>query len=358
MRKEEREMPPRNKRHAKTAKSKKSKKPLLWTLAILLLIIIGFAVYYFGSIVNGVQNFNKTGENSPFKNVEPAEVAAAPEPPKWEGSEPVNILLMGVDARGVKKGEVPRSDTMLVASLDPVKKKFHVFSILRDTYVSIPGHGKDRINTAITHGPNVAMQAIGDLLGIPIQYYVYTDFQGFIKLIDQIGGIDYDVEKDMVYKTKADGPEYDIDLKKGFQHLDGNMALQYVRFRHDATSDFTRTERQRGFLKAVADKMKSTTALIKLPTILSAVNPYIDTNLNLNDMWKLANVGYQSSMGGSEQIPPMDLLIEEKTSGGSAVIGVSSNEKLKQFVQDAMSDPVPSASPEATDSRSSTETSK
>ncbi|MCL6603235.1 MAG: LCP family protein [Paenibacillus sp.] len=346
-------MPPRTKRHAKTGKSKK---PLLWTLAIILLLIIGFVVYFFGSIFKNLDDFNKSGENSPFKNVVETVDVETPEPPKWEGTEPVNILLMGVDARGVKEGEVPRSDTMLVASLDPVKKKFYVFSILRDTYVSIPDRGKDRINTAITHGPNVAMQTVSDLLGIPIQYWVYTDFQGFIKLIDAIGGIDYEVEKDMVYKTKADGPEYDIDLKKGFQHLDGNMALQYVRFRHDATSDFTRTQRQRGFLKAVADKMKSTTSLIKLPTILSAVNPYVDTNLTLNDMWKLANVGYQSSMSGSEQIPPMELLVEEKTSGGSAVIGIRSNEELKQFVQETMSDPEPTASPEATDDSSTTET--
>jgi polyisoprenyl-teichoic acid--peptidoglycan teichoic acid transferase len=342
MRKEEREMPPRTRRHAKPGRSKK---PLLWTLAIILLLIIGGVAYYFTAIVNNLDNFNKEGNASPFASVETVD-ADTPEPPKWEGTEPVNILLMGVDARGVKKGEVPRSDTMLVASLDPVKKKFYVFSILRDTYVSIAGQNdEDRINTAITHGPNTAMQTIGDLLGIPIQYYVYTDFQGFIKLVDAIGGIDYEVEKDMVYKTKADGPEYDIDLKKGYQHLDGNMALQYVRFRHDATSDFTRTERQRGFLKAVADKMKSTTSLLKLPTILSEVNPYIDTNLTLNDMWKLANVGYESSMSGSEQIPPMDQLVEKKVRG-SAVIGIRDLDELKQFVQDTMSEPEPSASPE------------
>lgn len=103
---------------------------------------------------------------------------------------------------------------MLVASLDPVKKKISVFSILRDTYVPIPDHGEKRINTAIIYGPNTAMQTVSDLLGIPIQYYVYTDFQGFIKLVDAVGGVDYEVEKDMVYKTVADGPEYDIDLKK------------------------------------------------------------------------------------------------------------------------------------------------
>ncbi|SEU29023.1 LCP family protein [Paenibacillus sp. NFR01] len=337
-------MPPRKKRHAKAGKSKK--KPLLWTLLILLLLIAGGAAIYFSSLVNSLGDMQKEGDNSPFQSVANTDIQE-PEAPKWEGKEPVNILLMGVDARGVKKGEVPRSDTMLVASLDPVKKKFYVFSILRDTYVDVPEHGKERINTAITHGPNTAMQAVGDLLGIPIQYYVYTDFQGFIKLVDAVGGIDYEVEKDMVYKTTADGPEYDIDLKAGYQHLDGNKALQYVRFRHDATSDFTRTERQRGFLKAVADKVISTTSILKLPNILKQVTPYIDTNLGLDDMWKLASVGYDSSMGGSEQIPPMDLLAEERTDGGASVIGVKDEDALKQFVQDTMADPVPSASPEA-----------
>lgn len=103
---------------------------------------------------------------------------------------------------------------MLVASLDPVSKKAYLFSILRDTYTKIPEHGSDRINTAITHGPNTAMQAVSDLLGIPIQYYVYTDFQGFIELVDAVGGVDFYVEKDMHYTSKADNHEYDIDLKK------------------------------------------------------------------------------------------------------------------------------------------------
>lgn len=347
-------MPPRKNRRTKAGKSKK--KPLLWTLAIILLLVVGGAIFYFTAIYNQLDNLQKTGEDSPFAGL-PSPSAEAVQAPEWEGTEPVNILLMGVDARGVEKGEVPRSDTMLVASLDPVKKKIYVFSILRDTYVSIPEYGKERINTAITHGPNTAMQTVSDLLGIPIQYYVYTDFQGFIKLVDAIGGVDYEVEKDMVYKTKADGPEYDIDLKKGYQHLDGNMALQYVRFRHDATSDFSRTERQRGFLKAVADKIISTTSIIKLPGILSQVTPYIDTNLSVDDMWKLANVGYDSTMGGSEQIPPMDLLTEEKTSAGASVIGFSSEDALKQFVQDVMTAPEPTASPDTSPESSPTSTS-
>ncbi|WP_310550664.1 LCP family protein [Paenibacillus glufosinatiresistens] len=339
-------MPPRSKRHAKK-KTSKSKKPLLWTLLVLLLLVLGFAAYYFGSLYKGLDNLQKNKDESPFAGVVQPSGTPVPTPPKWEGSEPVNILLMGVDARGIKKGEVPRSDTMLVASLDPVKKKIHLFSIMRDTYTSIPGYKNNKINSAITHGPDTAVQAVSDLLGIPIQYWVYTDFQGFIKLVDAVGGVDYYVEKDMVYKTIADA-EYNIDLKEGYQHLDGAKALQYVRFRHDATSDFTRTERQRAFLGAVADRLKSTTSLLKLPSILNQLVPYVDTNLSVSDMWKLASVGYDSSIAGSAQIPPNNLLVEESMGSLGDVLSIRSDDKLRAYVQDVLNAPDPSPSPAAT----------
>ncbi|MCJ8011737.1 LCP family protein [Paenibacillus sp. KQZ6P-2] len=329
------------------------KKTILWIIAVVLLAVIGYAVYYFTSIYTGLQGLQKTGEASPFKNVSPVEVKVQ-DPPKWEGTEPVNILIMGVDARGLKEGEIPRSDSMMVASIDPVKKKINLFSILRDTYTDIPEHGKDRINTAITHGPKTAMKAVSDLLGIPIQYYVYTDFQGFIKLVDAVGGVDYYVEKDMYYPSAADNHQYDIDLKKGMQHLDGKEALQYVRFRHDATSDFTRTERQRDFAMTVAKKMQSTTNIMNLPDILNSVSPYIDTNMSVDDMWKLASVAYKCKMGSSEQIPPMKLLKETHV-GGAAVLTVSSEKALKDYVQDIFNkpEPVPVSSDGKTESQSS-----
>lgn len=312
--------------------TRRTKRAIIWSVVGVFVAIAALVAYYFIAIYNQVDNFQKNGENSPFYNVETTETKVE-EPPKWEGTERVNILLMGVDARGLKKGEIPRSDTMLVASIDPVTKKGYLFSIMRDTYTKIPDHGSDRINTAITHGPKTAMKAVSDLLGIPIQYYVYTDFQGFIELVDAVGGVDFYVEKDMKYSSKADNHEFDIDLKKGFQHLDGDTALQYVRFRHDALSDYSRTERQRNFLSAVAEKMKSTTSIMKLPSILEKMNPYIDTNLSIDDMWKLATVGYSLKMTASEQIPPMKLLVE-KNIGGSEVIGVRSEDELKAYVQE------------------------
>jgi polyisoprenyl-teichoic acid--peptidoglycan teichoic acid transferase len=261
-------------------------------------------------------------------------------PPKWEGKERVNILLLGGDSRGLKKGEVPRSDSMVVVSIDPVSKRPHLFSILRDTYVSIPNHGKNRINTALAQGgPSLAMETVSDLLGIPIQYYVYTDFQGFIALVDAVGGIDIDVEKDMRYSDSEDGPEYDIRLKKGYQHLDGKTALQYVRFRHDALSDYARTERQRKLLKALAMELQSTSSLLKLPKILNRVHPYIETNMTVTQMLKLGALSFDLNTDsmGTLQLPPTDLLKQERIRG-AAVLTVD-KQKLRRYVQKQLNTP-------------------
>jgi LCP family protein required for cell wall assembly len=310
--------------------SLKMKRIAVGALIVFAVIIAMVSLYVF-SIYKGLDDLSKTDDHSPLSEVKASEEKVV-EPPKWTGKEVVNILLMGVDARGTTKGEIPRSDSMMVVSLDPVREQIHVFSILRDTYTQIPEHGKNRINTAITHGPKTAMSAVSDLLGIPVQFYVYTDFQGFIKLVDAVGGVDFYVEKDMSYESKADKHEYDINLKEGQQHLDGTTALQYVRFRHDALSDYSRTKRQRAFTDAIANKLKSTTSIMKLPSILEEVSPYIDTNLSVNEMWKLASVGYQSTIGSSEQIPPMDL-VKETYVGRSAVLAVSNSDELKEYVR-------------------------
>ncbi|OXM86485.1 LCP family protein [Paenibacillus rigui] len=308
-----------------------------WTLLTLLLLLLVGVGYYTYAFLHFANNIQSKPEGKIFGTVtskgtsKPAESYT---PPKWEGKQRVNVLLLGGDSRGLKKNEIPRSDTLMVASIDPVTKKAYLFSILRDTYVKIPGQGEDRINAALaTGGPNLAMRTVSDLLGIPIQYYVYTDFKGFIALVDAIGGIDIDVEKNMKYTDAEDGHEYDIDLKKGMQHLDGKTALQYVRFRHDAMSDFARTERQRKFMTAVAQKMQSTSSLIRLPKILNSVDPFIETNLSTTDMLKLGSLGYEAKTEGmvSQQIPPSDLLIEKRV-GGAEVISVN-KDKLQAYLK-------------------------
>lgn len=315
-------------------KPMKLRQKIWWSAAALLLIVFGVIGYYVYSLYSFADKIHADPEDSIFHVPNMTNTSTELTPPKWEGKERVNILLLGGDSRDLRPNELPRSDSVMIASLDPVTKKSYLFSILRDTYVNIPGNGMDRMNAALTKGgPNLAMKTVSDLMGIPIQYYVYTDFVGFIALVDALGGIDLEVEKDMKYSSAADGHKYDINLKKGYQHLDGTSALQYVRFRYDATSDYTRTERQRKFMKTLAEKLQSTTSLLKLPSILQSVDPYIETNLSVTQLVKLGSLGFEVKTDGmiSQQIPPMELL-EEKRVGGAEVIGVDPAQ-LKVFVK-------------------------
>ncbi|WP_058303794.1 LCP family protein [Gorillibacterium timonense] len=240
----------------------------------------------------------------------------------WNGKDRVNVLLLGGDSRDSGKDQNPRSDTIMIASVDPAEKSIVLFSVLRDTYVSIPDHGKGKINAALAlGGPSLAIQTVSNLLDIPIHYYVYTDFQGFMSLIDAIGGIEIDVEKNMDYEDAADGHKFDIHLKKGLQDMDGKTALQYVRFRHDATSDFTRTERQRKLIAAVTEKLQNASSLVKLPGIIKSVSPYVDTNMKPTDMLKLGRLGLSAKGNGidSVQLPPTNLIQNIRTKSGAAL---------------------------------------
>jgi len=322
----------------------------LFGVLVVLFVAMCFIGWWAYRAEENLSDFNKSKEESRFGKFEEK---AEEKPPEWEGTERVNILLMGGDERGLREGDIARSDSMLVVSIDPTKKTIHLFSVLRDTWVEIPGYKDNRANVPLSlGGPNLSMKTIGNMLGLDIQYYVYVDFQGFIKLVDAIDGVDFYVEKDMHWSDSADEHKYDINLTKGFQHLDGEKALQYARFRHDRLSDFTRTGRQRELLKAIADKMRSGWNLIKLPDILGEVAPYVETNLTSSEMLKLARLGYRSHQAGSFQTPPNELLADEKI-GGSSVLAIKNKEALKGYVQEMLAKdeslteatPSPSGSP-------------
>lgn len=319
-------------RAALRKKRKKRRARFFRMLLILLLAFIGYYAYAFASFSQEVQNPNII----PHRSSDPAVSTPKQEIPIWGGSERVNILLMGVDRRAMRPNEMPRSDSMMLISLDPVSKSFTHYSILRDTYVEIPGYGKSRINAALGQGgPALAMETVGQFTGLPVSYYVLTDFEGFKGLIDAVGGVEMNVEKRMVYRDPTDEGKYDIDLKKGPQHLDGNKALQYVRFRHDATSDYTRTERQRKLLTALTQKLKSSTTLLQLPTILRSVQPYVQTNLTSTDMLKLAALGLNlNGMAASGYQLPQAGSFRESSHGGSVLI--PSVESVQAYVQDTL----------------------
>jgi len=296
-------------------------------LMLFSLLCVGYYGYSFYKFTNGIQENGSSGSDK---------TASAKEIPMWGGTERVNILLMGVDSRNSRQGDLPRSDSMLLVSIDPKQKTYDIFSIMRDTYVRIPEYGRSRINAALgIGGPEVAMETVSRFTGVPVNYYVITDFEGFKSLIDAVGGVEIDVEKNMRYRDPTDKGLYDINLKKGLQRLDGDKALQYVRFRHDAMSDYTRTERQRKLLSALAAQLKSSKTILQLPEILESIQPYIKTNLSTVDMLKLSVLGLSlhGSTPGGYQLPPPGLFQEENR-GGSVLVPYV--EGVQQFVQEKL----------------------
>jgi LCP family protein required for cell wall assembly len=204
------------------------------------------------------------------------EVAAALSPGR---ADIENYLLVGSDSRANADPTSPdfggignsvtgsRSDTIMVLRLDKASGKASLLSIPRDLYVEIPGHGKDRINSAFNYGPQVLVQTVRQALQIPIQHYVEIDFSGFKSLVDAIGGVAVCFQ----YPTRDLNTGLNI-VDPGCPVLTGVQALEYARSRHyqefhdgdwheDGTSDLGRSKRQRDFvnraIRGALDKVKT-----------------------------------------------------------------------------------------------------
>lgn len=194
-----------------------------------------------------------------------------------------NILLLGVDARPGETDNT-RSDTIILASIDPTLNRAALVSIPRDTKVSgSVNSGMDKINAAnVLGGPDMAVTKVKELMGEKIDYYIEVDFAGFKNIIDTLGGVTIDVDQRM-YK-----PSEDIDLQKGVQKLNGYDALGYVRFRGYINGDIDRTAHQQVFLKALGQELLKPATIVKLPTLIREARANVKTNLGLTDMLKIA----------------------------------------------------------------------
>lgn len=215
-------------------------------------------------------------------------------------TERVNILVMGIDRR---PGEsfISRTDSMMLISIDPQTEEAAMLSIPRDLYVLIPGHGKDRINTAFVYGSAgdnplggaaMAMNTVEYNLGVPVDHYVLIDFSAVIKGIDTLGGVDVIVPFDIDDPTYPD-MNYGFDplyIPAGLQHMDGQTALKYARTRH-VDNDFGRAYRQQQLLMAARDKalgLGIAGLLTRAPELYARVEQGIRTDLSLEQIVQLA----------------------------------------------------------------------
>ncbi len=186
------------------------------------------------------------------------------------------------------------SDTMLLLRFDPDNQKLRVLSIPRDTQTYVEGYGVTKINAANSYGgPALTAKATSDLLeGVGIDRYIRVNVQGVEKLVDALGGVTVYVPKDMKYKD--DSQHLYIDLKEGKQHLNGDQAMQFLRFRYDKYGDVGRVQRQQVLMRALMEQALNPTTLARLPKILSVIQSHIDTNLSVEELVALVGFGVQT----------------------------------------------------------------
>ena len=220
----------------------------------------------------------------------------------------INIVLLGSDQRPNTPGW--RTDVIIVVSVNPDIPSVNMFSIPRDTWVYIPNWRYTRINLADSHGetenfpgggPGLVAQTLQYNFGIPVQYYARVDFNGFKHLIDGVGGVNV-VADCPLYDIFPDNPPEVTDIGfmditgtidipvAGIYHLDGKHALWYARSRK-TTSDFDRSRRQQRVLRGLWDNIKAQGIIGQLPALWGELNSTVQTDLNLNDVLFLANLG-------------------------------------------------------------------
>jgi LCP family protein required for cell wall assembly len=229
----------------------------------------------------------------PERSIQPAPAPFNPLAvlPRWNREQTMNILLMGVDRRTVD--EIPRTDTIMLASVDLIARRASLVSIPRDLIVNIPGYGQDRVNTAFPvgemrkargGGAQLARETVERNFGMTINHYVLVDFNCFRGLVDAVGGVRVDVPY-RIYDPQYPTPDYrtkTVVFEPGVVWLDGERALEYVRTRHTDT-DFGRMRRQQQVISAFRDQALQVSSLTALPQALSACSG-MASDLNAIDL--------------------------------------------------------------------------
>ena len=273
--------------------------------AFLVAVLASAGLVYFavrevtiGWTATGLSLFQPTAGPAPGETAAPGDTpqpSTFATPVAWSGADRVTILLMGLDYRDwVDQRGYPRTDSMMLISIDPITRQASMLSIPRDLWVEIPGFAHNRINTAYPSGeinrlpgggPELAMRTVESVVGVPIQYYAVIEFSAFERMIDEIGGIDVLVHERM--KISPIGRP-SIWLEAEPNHLDGAQALAYARIRKIAGDDFGRAERQQQVAMAVIDRVVGfdmvPTLLLRAPALWGELQSGVRSNLTLDQM--------------------------------------------------------------------------
>lgn len=288
-----------------------------------------------------------------------------------EGDGRVNILLLGKGGAGHEGADL--TDTILIASIDPVQKEAALLSIPRDLWVKTD-NGQSKINavyslakTKVLNGKQTgdineraeqaglaAIEAeIEEVAGIPIHYHVMVDFAAFEQAINTVGGVDINVSKEMeVYERLYDtsrGKPYVLDVKAGQNHFDGQRALFFARSRHtSARGDFDRSERQRAVIVALKDKIMSAGTYgnpLKVNQLVNEFGTHVRSNFTTGEVLRVYDImkGINSSEIGSVGLadPPNNFVQTDMIAGQSIVrptAGLFDYSAIQNFVRNALKD--------------------
>ncbi|MEW6285902.1 MAG: LCP family protein [Chloroflexota bacterium] len=269
----------------------------------------------------------------------PVNVPSANLPQPWDGASRVNILFLGLDERDWVQGlGAPRSDTMILFTIDPLSKTAGMISIPRDLWVNIPGFGYSRINTAYSSGegnklpgggPALAMKTVENLLGVPIQYYAQVDFGAFEEAIDAMGGLYICIPEPI--QVSIIGRTNKVKIKAGCQVLPGYLVLGYARNRKTNGGDVDRANRQQLVIMALRDQVFNPANFPKMvaiaPDVYREAQSGLRTNLSFEDALRLGAL--------MTEIPPENIKrgIIDYTMGAldNVVLGGENASVLKPF---------------------------
>jgi len=260
--------PQKLKKSKQPKQKKKRKHPVLRIVVRVLLVLFAYSLIAFlvgQQVARSDAAFATTDEES-FNGTAAANGAR-------------NILLIGSDSR---EGEAGRADTIMVLQLDGPSKQPKLLSFMRDTLVTIPGYGENKINAAYAFGgADLVRQTLAENFGLETNYYAKVDFRSFEKVIDTLfpSGVAINAEKDM-------SKNLEVAIKQGQQQMNGLELLQYARFRMDEEGDFGRVRRQQQVMDAIFSEMKNPLAILKMPYAAGKVLGYASTNLPMSFLLK------------------------------------------------------------------------
>ncbi len=300
--------PTRTERQGKNRRRKRIALGCLSVFGIVLLAALATGVYLWKDFERRTQ----AGMNTPDSDATAVLDANKPD----ERGAPFYMIIMGVDNR---EGETrQRSDTLIVARVDPQQRAATLVSIPRDTRVEIPGEGTRKINAAnALGGPALVIETVQEFTGLPISKYVEIDFNGFKDIVDALGGVTVNVPEKIQDPKAGDYDASAYTIYAGEQTLNGKQALTFVRSRNFPDGDFTRVKNQQLFIKALLKETLQVANAFKIPSIVDAVASNITTNMKVGELLSLAND--MKGMDG-DALETITMPGEAKTIGGASYV--------------------------------------